>query len=552
MEPLYTRYSTSSFDADGCFTDFTIRAPESFNFAYDVLDVIAAEAPAKRALEWCDVTGNHRTFTFSELARLSVQAANYLLSKGIGRGDRVLLTMKRHYEYWYLLPALLRIGAVIIPATHMLKEKDIIYRVQCAEAAAVITAEGKELTDAILAAKPSCPTLRALFTVREDTEGFLRLDTGMAFMPDTMERIPTLAKNPIFMYFTSGTTSYPKAVLHDGYYPLAHIPTAKYWQNCLDDGLHLTVADTGWAKASWGKLFGQWLTGSAVMVYEYEHFNAADMLDMIARYGVTTFCAPPTIYRLMVKNGIPAEAFSKVRYATTAGEALNPEITKRFQAITGLLVREGFGQTETTLVLGNFVNSPAKIGSIGKANPLYDVRLVDEEGIEVGENCRGEIVIVPKSDQHGLCIGYLNAEESNRRVWKNGVFHTGDIASRDADGFFWYIGRSDDIIKSSGYRIGPFEIEDVLIKHPSVAECAVTGVPDEERGYVVKATIVLMPGYEPSETLKKALQRYVKEQTAPYKYPRIVEFVPELPKTFSGKIQRAKLREQDAVKQPFH
>lgn len=552
MEPLYTRYSTSSFDADGCLTDFTIRAPESFNFAYDVLDVIAAEAPAKRALEWCDVAGSHRTFTFSELARLSVQAANYLLSKGIGSGDRVLLTMKRHYEYWYLLPALLRIGAVIIPATHMLKEKDIIYRVQCAGAVAVITAEDKELTDAILAAKPSCPTLRSLFTVREDREGFLRLDTGMTSMPDTMTRIPTLAKNPIFMYFTSGTTSYPKAVLHDGYYPLAHIPTAKYWQNCLDDGLHLTVADTGWAKASWGKLFGQWLTGSAVMVYEYEHFNAAAMLEVIARYGVTTFCAPPTIYRLMVKNGIPAEAFSKVRYATTAGEALNPEITKRFQDITGLLVREGFGQTETTLVLGNFVNCPAKIGSIGKANPLYDVRLVDEEGIEVGRDCRGEIVIVPKPDQHGLCTGYLNAEESSRRVWKNGVFHTGDIASRDADGFFWYIGRSDDIIKSSGYRIGPFEIEDVLIKHPSVAECAVTGVPDEERGYVVKATIVLMPGYEPSEALKKALQHYVKEQTAPYKYPRIIEFVPKLPKTFSGKIQRAKLREQDAVKQPLH
>ncbi|MBQ9766502.1 MAG: AMP-binding protein [Lachnospiraceae bacterium] len=551
MEPLYTRYSTSTFDADGILTDFTINAPENFNYAYDVVDVIAAEAPEKRALEWCDVSGNKRSFTFSEISKLSIQAAGYLLSQGIGKGDRVLVTMKRHYEYWYLVPALLRIGAIIIPATHMLKEKDIIYRVQCADAVAVITAEDEELTKSILAAKPSCPTLRALFTVREDREGFLRLDEGMANMPETMERIPTLAKDPFLMYFTSGTTSYPKAVVHDGYYPLAHIPTAKYWHNCQDDGLHLTVADTGWAKASWGKIFGQWMCGSAIMVYEYEHFNAADMLDIIAQYGVTTFCAPPTIYRLMVKNGISADAFSKVQYATTAGEALNPDITERFEEITGLLVREGFGQTETTLVLGNLVNAPAKIGSIGKANPLYDVRLIDEDGIEVGADCRGEIVIVPKPDQHGLCMGYLNAEETNQRVWKNGIFHTGDIATKDADGFFWYIGRSDDIIKSSGYRIGPSEIEDVLIKHPAVAECAVTGVPDEERGFVVKATIVLMPGYEPSEDLKKTLQVYVKEQTAPYKYPRIIAFVPELPKTFSGKIQRAKLREQDAVKQLF-
>lgn len=552
MEPLYTQYSTSVFDADGALTDFTIHAPENFNFAYDVVDVIAREAPEKRALEWCDVNGGHRTFTFSEIARLSIQTANYLLSQGIHKGDRVLVMMKRHYEYWYLVPALLRIGAVVIPATHMLKEKDIIYRVQCADAVAVISAEDKALTDSILAAKTSCPTLRAFFTVRENREGFLRLDEGLISMPDTMERIPTLAAEPFHMYFTSGTTSYPKAVIHDGYYPLAHIPTAKYWHNCQDDGLHLTVADTGWAKASWGKLFGQWLCGSAVMVYEYEHFNAADMLNIIAQYEVTTFCAPPTIYRLLVKNGIPTEAFSKVRYATTAGEALNPEITKRFEEITGLLVREGFGQTETTLVLANFINSPAKIGSIGKANPLYDVRLLDEDGNEADTDCRGEIVIVPRENQHGLCMGYLNAEETSRRVWKNGVFHTGDIASKDADGFFWYIGRSDDIIKSSGYRIGPFEIEDVLIQHPSVAECAVTGVPDEERGYVVKATIVLMPGYEPCEELKKTLQTYVKEQTAPYKYPRIIEFVPRLPKTFSGKIQRAKLREQDAVRQLFH
>lgn len=552
MEPLYTRYSTSVFDADGSLTDFTIHAPENFNFAYDVVDVIAREAPEKRALEWCDVNGGHRTFTFSEIARLSIQAANYLLSQGIHKGDRVLVMMKRHYEYWYLVPALLRIGAVVIPATHMLKEKDIIYRVQCADAVAVISAEDKSLTDSILAAKTSCPTLRAFFTVRENREGFLRLDEGLISMPDAMERIPTLAAEPFHMYFTSGTTSYPKAVIHDGYYPLAHIPTAKYWHNCQDDGLHLTVADTGWAKASWGKLFGQWLCGSAVMVYEYEHFHAADLLNIIAQYEVTTFCAPPTIYRLLVKNGIPPKAFSKVRHATTAGEALNPEITKRFEEITGLLVREGFGQTETTLVLANFINSPAKIGSIGKANPLYDVRLLDEDGNETGTDCRGEIVIVPRKNQHGLCMGYLNAEETSRRVWKNGVFHTGDIASKDADGFFWYIGRSDDIIKSSGYRIGPFEIEDVLIQHPSVAECAVTGVPDEERGYIVKATIVLMPGYEPSEELKKTLQAYVKEQTAPYKYPRIIEFVPKLPKTFSGKIQRAKLREQDAVRQLFH
>lgn len=548
MEPLYTDYSTAAFDADGVLTELTLHAPENFNFAYDVLDRIADKEPEKRALVWCDTKGNERTFSFGELSTLSIQAAGYLAANGVKKGERVLVIMKRHYEYWYILPALHRLGAVVIPASHMLKKKDLVYRIQSAEVSAIISADDSELTGNIIAAKESCPTLQHLFTVRKDYPGFLRLDLGLQEMPVTAERIPTLAADPFLMYFTSGTTSYPKAAVHNGYYPLGHIPTAKYWHNCQDNGLHLTVADTGWAKASWGKLYGQWLCGCAVMAYDYEHFDAAQMFSVIKRHHVTTFCAPPTVYRLMVKNGIPADAFSGVRYATTAGESLNPEITKRFQETTGLLIHEGFGQSETTLLLGNLVNAPVKIGSIGKANPIYDVKIIDEDGNEAGVDERGEIVVVPKPDQYGLCTGYLNSEEQDHRVWKNGIFHTGDIATRDSDGFFWYIGRTDDIIKSSGYRIGPFEIEDVLIKHPAVAECAVTGVPDEERGFIVKATIVLMSGYTGTPELSQELKDYVKKQTAPYKYPRIIEFVPELPKTFSGKIQRAKLRERDTAK----
>ncbi len=546
MEPLYTLYSTSTLTADGVLSDFTLHAPENFNFAYDVVDRIAAEEPEKRALVWCDTEGNEKTLSFGEISSLSIRAAGYLAANGVAKGDRVLVIMKRHYEYWYILPALHRLGAVAIPASHMLKKKDLVYRIQSAEISAIISADDTELTKNILAAKDSCPSLRHLFTVRKDCPGFLRLDLGLKEMPVTTERIPTLAADPMLMYFTSGTTSYPKAVVHNGYYPLGHIPTAKYWHNCQDNGLHLTVADTGWAKASWGKIYGQWLCGCAIMAYDYEHFDAAQMLSVIKKYKVTSFCAPPTVYRLMVKNGIPADAFSGVHYATTAGESLNPDITKRFQEITGLLIHEGFGQTETTLLLGNLVNAPVKIGSIGKPNPMYDVRLIDEDGNETGVDERGEIVVVPKPNQRGLCIGYLNAEEQDRRTWKNGIFHTGDIATRDADGFFWYIGRTDDIIKSSGYRIGPFEIEDVLIQHPAVAECAVTGVPDAERGFVVKATIVLMAGYTGTPELAQELKEYVKTQTAPYKYPRIIDFVPELPKTISGKIQRAKLREQDS------
>ncbi len=548
MEPIYTDYSTAAFDADGVLTEFTPHAPENFNFAYDVVDRIADREPEKRALVWCDTKGNEKILSFGEISSLSTQAAGYLAANGVKKGDRVLVIMKRHYEYWYILPALHRMGAVVIPASHMLKKKDIIYRIQSADISAIISADDDTLSESILAAKDSCPGLQQLFTVRKDHPGFLRLDLGLKEMPKTAERIPTLAADPFLMYFTSGTTSYPKAVVHNGYYPLGHIPTAKFWHNCQDNGLHLTVADTGWAKASWGKIYGQWFCGCAVMAYDYEHFDAAQLCSVIHKYNVTSFCAPPTVYRLMVKNGIPSDAFSCVRYATTAGEALNPEITKRFQDITGLLIHEGFGQSETTLLLGNLVNAPVKIGSIGKPNPMYDVRIVDEDGNEADTDERGEIVVVPKPGQCGLCIGYLNSEEQDHRVWKNGVFHTGDIATRDGDGFFWYIGRTDDIIKSSGYRIGPFEIEDVLIKHPSVAECAVTGVPDEERGFIVKATIVLMPGYAGTPELAQELKDYVKTQTAPYKYPRLIEFVPELPKTISGKIQRAKLREQDAEK----
>lgn len=546
MEPLYNKFCNMEKDEQGNVRDFSLKFPDSFNFAYEVVDQIAKEEPNKIALVWCDPTGREETFTFGQLSSLSGKAAAFLQAHGVRKGDKVMLILKRHFEYWYTLLALHKLGAVAIPSTHMLRQKDIVYRVQNAQISAVVCAEDESILSAVEAARQECEELQHLFVVRTQREGFLRLDTGLEECEELPQRVQTMYTDPFLMYFTSGTTDYPKAVIHDYTYPLAHIPTAKLWQACEDGGLHLTVSDTGWGKASWGKIYGQWLCGCAVMVYDYEHFNASQLLAVIRKYGVTTFCAPPTVYRFMVKNGFTKEDFASVKHVTTAGEALNPDIIRKFEQITGLLIHEGYGQTETTLLLANLAGAPVRIGAIGKPSPQYDIRLVDEDGREVGTDCDGEIVIVPKPNQHGICSGYLNAEQNALRAWKNGVFHTGDVGRRDADGYFWYIGRKDDIIKSSGYRIGPFEIEDVLIAHDAVLECAVTGVPDEERGCVVKATIVLRTGYTPSEALKKELQNFVKEKTAPYKYPRVVEFVDELPKTISGKIRRAQIRKESA------
>lgn len=546
MTPLYKKYSHSEFDENGVLNKFTLNCPDNFNFAYDVVDEIAKEEPERTALVWCDVEGNEKTIKFGEMSELSSKAANFLYSQGIRKGDRVMVILKRHYEYWYTVLALHKIGAILIPATFMLTAKDIIYRVDSADVKAIISADDERLSESILEAKAQCKTLEKLFTVRKDHDGFVRLDSGLENESADFERIENKTEDPFLMYFTSGTTGYPKAVMHNFSYPLAHIVTAKYWQNVEDGGLHLSVADTGWGKASWGKIYGQWLCGSACMVYDFEHFVADDLMKVVSKYNVTTFCAPPTIYRFLVKSGLDKYDFSKLHYVTTAGEALNPAIMQDFLDHTGLQIMEGYGQTETTLLIGNLEGSTPKGGALGKPSPLYKLDIVRADGTSCDDDEQGEIVVVP-TDEHnyGLCIGYDKDEEAGIRAWRGGVYHTGDIAYRDKDGYIFYVSRIDDVIKSSGYRIGPFEVENVIIKHPAVMECAVTGVPDEERGYLVKATIVLSAGVEPSEELKKEIQTFVKKNTAPYKYPRIVEFVDELPKTISGKIKHYEIRKKD-------
>jgi len=461
-----------------------------------------------------------------------------------------MLILKRHFEYWYTILALHRIGAIVIPATYLLSKEDIVYRVKTANISAVVCAEDENICAHVLNSAKECGTLKYLFNVRENRQGFCRLDEEMLTESETIEREDTKSTDPFIMYFTSGTTGYPKAVVHDYSYPLAHIVTAKYWHNNTDGGLHLTVADTGWGKASWGKIYGQWMCGTSVMVYDFEKFNADELMNIVTKYSVSSFCAPPTIYRFLVKSGLQNYDFSCVKYFTTAGEALNPDIFKQFYDYTGLEIKEGYGQTETTMLIGNLIGYPSKRGSLGKASPMYNLKIVDNDGNENRHDEIGEIVVVPTDDRKfGLCIGYDNDEAADLRAWKNGVYHTGDTAYCDEDGYYWFVGRKDDIIKSSGYRIGPFEVESVIIKHPAVMECAVTGVPDPERGYVVKATIVLQKGYTGSDALAKEIQTFVKKSTAPYKYPRVVEFVEELPKTISGKIKHEEIRRADKQKQ---
>ena len=545
MEPLYKKFSTAAFDENGELIEFSLHYEDNFNFAYDVVDAIAAETPEKRAVQWCDENGNEKMLTFGDISRLSSQAAAYLLDRGVRNGDRVMLMLKRHYEYWYMAMALHKIGAVMVPATHMLRVHDITYRIDTAGIRTIICAESEDLCERVREAVAETLIKPDLYTVRAEREGFTRLDDKLDHYPALLKRQPTKVTDRSIMYFTSGTTGNPKMVNHNYAYPLAHIVTARYWQCVQDDGLHLTVADTGWAKASWGKLYGQWLCGSAVMVYEFERFHAEKLMDVLEKYKVTSFCAPPTLYRMMAKTGIRKEAFASVLHASTAGEALQEEIIRLFHEETGLEIMEGFGQTETTLIIGNFANSHPKRGSMGKPNPLFKVMLVDHDRNPVAQGETGEIVIDTREGMpEGLCMGYERNEEANARYFRGGLYGTGDTAYMDADGYYYYIGRVDDVIKSSGYRIGPFEVESVLIQHPGVMECAVIGVPDDERGMVVKAVVVLAPGFTGSEELKKELQTFVKERTAPYKYPRVIEFTENLPKTVSGKICYNVLREQ--------
>lgn len=548
---FYQRFCREGFDKDGVLNAFEPVIPETFNFAYDVIDEIALMEPGRRAMVWCNEAGEERTFTFGDLSRESSRAANVLAGLGIGKGDKVMLILKRHYQFWTAILALHKLGATAIPATHLLTEKDFLYRFQLADVTGIIcTAEG-DATRAVDEACAEYSGLKCKLTARGEKSGWGDYDKLVAAASECFARVPTLCEDGMLAYFTSGTTGYPKLVVHDYSYAIGHIITARHWHNVVPEGLHLTVSETGWAKAAWGKLYGQWLCAAGIFVFDFEKFDASALMGRIEKYRITTLCAPPTIYRFLVKEGMEGYDLSSVRYATTAGEALNSEVFNLFKQATGLNLMEGFGQTETTLTLANMVGSHPKPGSMGKPSPLYSgLALVDEDGCSVPNGVVGEIVLrVPEGGKPvGLFGGYYRDEALTRQAWHDGIYHTGDTAWRDEEGYFWYVGRTDDVIKSSGYRIGPFEIESVLMEHPAVLECAITGAPDPVRGVVVKATIVLTSGYRPSEGLKVELQKYVKKQTAPYKYPRVVEFVDELPKTISGKIRRTEIRARDGRK----
>lgn len=530
--------------------NFHIDIPENFNFAYDVVDDIAAKTPDKIAMVWCDDKGEEAVFTFEQMKYFSDKAANFFKTIGIGKGDPVMLILKRRYEFWFCTLALNKIGAVTIPATHLLSKKDIVYRNNAADIKMIVCVPEEEVITHVEASEPESPTLVRKALIGENREGWLNFNTGMDKSPAEFVR-PTgdqATKNAdtMLLYFTSGTTGMPKMVSHNFTYPLGHIITARYWQNVQDNGLHFTVADTGWAKSAWGKIYGQWLSGSAVMTYDFDKFIPKNLMEVIERYKVTTFCAPPTIYRFLIKEDLTKFNLKHLKYCVVAGEPLNPEVYKQFLDITGIKLMEGYGQTELTVVMGTYPWMEPKPGSMGMPSPGYDVDIVDENGNSCETGDEGQIVIYTSKRQPvGMFDGYYRDEQLTHKVWHDGVYYTGDMAWRDEDGYFWFVGRADDVIKSSGYRIGPFEVESALLEHPAVLECAITAVPDPDRGQVVKATIVLTKNYTASDILAKELQEHVKKVTAPYKYPRIVEFVSELPKTISGKIRRVQIRNND-------
>ena len=541
---IYHKYIDIEKNENGTPTNISFKNTENFNFAFDLVDALADKDPTKLAMLHIDKNKVERRFTFKDIKKASSQAANYFASLGIKKGDRVMLVLKRHYQFWFAMIGLNKLGAIAIPAPNQLQEHDFEYRFQSAGIKAIVcTGDGDTAHQVDLAAKTS-PSLEIKIMVNGERDGWRNYDEESARFSSHYERTEDApcGDDLMLMFFTSGTSGYPKTAMHSHKYPLGHFHTAKYWHNVDPDGLHFTISDTGWAKSMWGKLYGQWLCEAPTFVYDFDRFDAADILPMFQKYKITTFCAPPTMLRMMVKQDISKYDFSSVQHMTTAGEALNPEVYRQFETATGLQILEGFGQTESTMIIGNMTGASHKIGSMGKPAPIYDVHLVDADGndVNVGEN--GEIVINVKDGAPcGLFKGYYNDEEKTKEVWHDGFYHTGDVAWKDEDGFYWYVGRVDDVIKSSGYRIGPFEIESVIMELPYVLECGVSAAPDEVRGQVVKASIVLVPGTEGTEELKKEIQQYVKEKTAPYKYPRIVVFRDELPKTTSGKIQRNKL-----------
>lgn len=530
--------------------NFKIEVPENFNFGYDVVDAWAAEAPDKEAILWTNDKGECIHFSYADLKKYTDQTASYFQSLGIGRGDKVMLILKRRYEFWYSIIALHKLGAVVIPATHLLTKKDIVYRCNAATIKMIVAAGEDVITNHIIDAMPDSPSVEKLVSVGPHIpEGFEDFHKGIDnAAPFVRPELANTNDDISLMYFTSGTTGEPKMVAHDFTYPLGHIVTGSFWHNLHKDSLHLTIADTGWGKAVWGKLYGQMIAGATVFVYDHEKFTPADILQKIHDYKITSLCAPPTIYRFLIREDLTKYDLSSLEYCTTAGEALNYSVYETFLKITGIRLMEGFGQTETTLTLATFPWMEPKPGSMGVPNPQYDIDLIKPDGRKAEDGEQGQIVVrTDKGKPLGLFKEYYRAPELTREAWHDGVYYTGDVAWRDEDGYYWFVGRADDVIKSSGYRIGPFEVESALMTHPAVVECAITGVPDEIRGQVVKATIILAKDYKDKagEALIKELQDHVKKVTAPYKYPRVVEFVDELPKTISGKIRRVEIREKD-------
>lgn len=545
----------TSFTSEEDFkANLHFKVPENFNFAYDVMDVWAEERPDKLALLWTNEQGAELRFTFQDLKEQTDQTAAYFQSLGIGHGDKVMLILKRHYQWWLAMLGLHKLGAVAIPATHMLTTHDIIYRNQRASVKAIVCADDTYIIEQIRAALPKSPTVETVISIGEtEHPDFHNWEKEWKQAPPFVRpKYVNTNEDTMLMYFTSGTSGEPKMVAHDFLYALGHITTGVYWHNLQEDSIHLTVADTGWGKAVWGKLYGQWFAGAVVFVYDHEKFNAPSLMRQMEKYHITSFCAPPTVYRFMIREDFSKYDLSTLRYCTTAGEALNPAVYQKFFQLTGIQLMEGFGQTETTMTLGTFPWQTPKPGSMGKPNPQYDVQLLRSDDTQCEDGEKGEICIyIGNKKPIGLFKGYYRDQNLTLKIWHHGYYHTGDMAWRDQDGYYWFVGRSDDVIKSSGYRIGPFEVESALMTHPAVVECAITGVPDDIRGMVVKATVVLADEWKSKadDTLIKELQNHVKHETAPYKYPRVIEFVDELPKTISGKIRRVEIREKDNQKQ---
>ena len=583
MRNINLRYVDETYAPDGQLETFSVHYPDNFNFGYDVVDDIAMNDPDRRAMIWCNPEGEEHIFTFADMKRWSDKTANFLVDQGIKRGDYVLVVLRRHYQFWFVATALAKIGAVMVPATFMLKEHDLEYRLNGASISSIICTSVGEISQIADNVIDECPTVTSrilvngagggttkcddegnliavagtvgealsgeegICTASIERKGWVDFNSGVRAASEVFERRDTVAADPMLMYFSSGTSGNPKMVLHNSGYAVAHLITAKHWHNVQPDGVHFTIADTGWGKAVWGKYYGQWLMEACVLTYDFDRFNAGEILSLISKYQVTTLCCPPTMYRLMMSENFDAYDLSSLQYSTTAGEALNPDLFNFWKEHTGLTIFEGFGQTETPLTIANLKHSTPRSGSMGKPVPLYDVEIQRDDGSRCNTGETGEICIRMEPRPAGIMMEYYRDPEKTANAIYDGWYHTGDTAWVDEDGYFWYVGRNDDVIKSSGYRIGPFEIESELLEHEAVRECAVTGVPDPVRGFAVKATVVLADGFKGSDELTRELQAWVKHRTAPYKYPRIVEYVDALPKTVNGKIRRVAIRQKDGA-----